>query len=236
MYDQIVSLYAEIFPLNKEFMAFLPPYLGPAGSTVLDMGCGPGDYVDMLSRRGYRAVGIDSSREMIAFARQNRQGIFIPFAFEDVGDGRMEGSYDCIYSIGNSLSYLSSEKRPAFLAEIACIHEQGGQLIIQVINWDQYLHSGKKEFSVKQLTDGSTFHRWYEQISKFMVMFHTELRSGGDVLQAWSAPLYPIPSELFLEELVDTGYSISGVYGDYRKALFDPINSPTFIVTAGRSG
>ena len=60
MYDQIADIYLEIFPLNQEFLAFIPEYLGKPGAKVLDLGCGPGDYVDTLSNSGYQATGVDS--------------------------------------------------------------------------------------------------------------------------------------------------------------------------------
>ena len=48
MYNQIADIYLEIFPLNQAILNLYPYYLGRPGAKVLDLGCGPGDYVDAL--------------------------------------------------------------------------------------------------------------------------------------------------------------------------------------------
>jgi len=233
MYNQIVSIYSEIFPTNEDFVAFITACLGPSGSSVLDLGCGPGDYVDLFSKSGYRVAGIDSSQLMIEHARKTKQGAFYPYSFEEIG--KLEESFHCIFSIGNSLSYLPGKQRQGFLAHIFSMQKEGGKLVVQVINWDQYLLSGFKDFDVKTLRDGRKFHRRFERTPEDVVLFHTELRLGEKILEAWSAPLYPIISENFKKELAYAGYSISGIYGDYKKTPFIPGSSPALIVTAEKS-
>jgi len=233
MYDDIVPIYSEIFPLNEDFLQFLPGYLGPAGSAVLDLGCGPGDYVDLLQQRGWQAVGIDSSPAMISHAQREKQGTFYPYGFEDIN--RLEGSFHCIYSIGNSLSYLAPELRPGVLAALADMHEPGGTLILQVINWDLYLRSGTREFPVKDLSGNRQFHRRYAKCTEGEVIFHTEITRDGHVEQAWSASLYPLRAADLVDDATAAGYEINGLYGDYSKAGFDPDGSQALIVTARRT-
>ena len=91
MYDDIADIYLEIFPLNQAFLDFLPDYLGYPGSAVLDLGCGPGDYVDYLSRSGYCCVGIDSSTVMIKHAQEKRQGTFLNLSFNEIN--QVNGAY-----------------------------------------------------------------------------------------------------------------------------------------------
>ena len=69
MYNDIVDIYDEIFPLNTAFPKFIPEYLGSPGSRVLDLRCGPGDYVNELSQSQYQVTGIDSSSEMVRRAQ-----------------------------------------------------------------------------------------------------------------------------------------------------------------------
>jgi len=74
MYNDIVDIYNEIFPLNTAFLEFIPVYLGGPGSKVIDLGCGPGDYVNELSQSQYDVTGIDSSSEMIRRAQTGKNG------------------------------------------------------------------------------------------------------------------------------------------------------------------
>lgn len=47
------------------------------GNKILDVGCGPGTFVNVLTTRGFEAVGIDITPKFIAFARKNHQGKFL---------------------------------------------------------------------------------------------------------------------------------------------------------------
>ena len=116
MYNDIADIYLEIFPLNQAFLGFLADYLGNPGSAVLDLGCGPGDYVDVLSHLGYRSVGIDSSTVMIKRAQEERQGTFLNLTFSEIN--QLQGDFECVYCIGNSLSYLQPNDLPAFYQEV----------------------------------------------------------------------------------------------------------------------
>lgn len=68
--------------LEKEavFSLFKPKGL------VLDVGCGTGNYTMELARQGRKVVGIDSSFEMIAFAKRKAEGENLPVNFV-VGSG-----------------------------------------------------------------------------------------------------------------------------------------------------
>jgi len=41
------------------------------GSRILDVGCGPGKWVNLFAERGFTTVGIDSSPWMIRVAKKN---------------------------------------------------------------------------------------------------------------------------------------------------------------------
>jgi SAM-dependent methyltransferase len=232
MYNQIVDVYSEIFPLNLEFLAFLQDYLGQPGSGVLDLGCGPGEYVDYLSRQGYRAVGIDSSTVMIGKAQAKLQGDFHPYSFQEISS--LSGEFFCIFSTGNSISYLSPDERIQLFQEASKLHQERGNFVIQVINWDRFLSSGRRDFPEKVLSGGRTFHRRYEKTEDLEVLFHTELRDGDQILGSWSDPLYPVPSQQLEAELEQSGYVVRGLYGDYVKSPFDQGSSDALILTAER--
>ena len=161
MYNDIVEIYDEIFPLNRAFLEFIPAYLGSPGSKILDLGCGPGDYVDHFARSQYDATGIDSSSGMIKHAQMHNQGTFLHLSFTEIHE--LEEPFDCIYCIGNSLSYLPMNSMRAFLEDISKLLSESGYFLLQVVNWDKYRHTGSSDFPVKTLNDGRTFHRRYER-------------------------------------------------------------------------
>lgn len=230
MYNDIVPFYGEIFPLNQAFLAFIPPYLGGPRARVLDLGCGPGDYVNTLSEMGYRVTGIDPSSKMIQGAQRDKRGTFLKFGFSDLG--KVDGPFDCIYSIGNSLSYHPEDQMGAFLQDLNQVLRTEGYFILQVVNWDRYRQVGASDFGVKTLSDGRTFHRRYEPGIGSTVIFHTELRGDDSLVQAWSDPLYPKYSDNLCQGIQEAGLRIVDLFGDYQKAPYDPLTSPATILVA----
>ena len=231
MYDDITEIYSQIFPLNKAFLDFIPEFLPEPGASVLDLGCGPGDYVDALSRKGFRAIGIDSSQKMIQQAQVNKQGTFYPYSFTDIR--KLTSTFDTAFCIGNSLSYLPNPLLEPFLSDLFDLLNPGGVFILQLVNWDKIIASGTPDFPVKTLTDGSTFHRYYEWVDTTRVIFHTEIRSPeGKPRGSWADVLDVKPSGLITSALQNAGMDLTDQFGDFQKSAFDPLSSPAHIVVA----
>jgi SAM-dependent methyltransferase len=230
MYDDIVDVYNEIFPLNQAFLVFLNGYLGEIGSRVLDLGCGPGDYVGLLAEEGYEVVGIDSSVGMIEAAKAKHHGRFYPYSFTEIG--KLRGHFDCVYCVGNSLSYLPNDLLPTFMAETAELLKDFGRFILQVVNWDRFVGMGRINFDVKALSDGRTFHRGYEPMEYGTVIFHTSLQKEGELLAEWADSLHPKTLSYLRAAILSSGLDVVGAYGDYDKAPFDSESSPALILVA----
>src|SRR5882724_13222895 len=57
--------FGEIAELRREIAEAIPP-----NSKVLDLGCGTGDLLPLLAKRGARITAIDKSPEMVKTARE----------------------------------------------------------------------------------------------------------------------------------------------------------------------
>jgi SAM-dependent methyltransferase len=230
MYDDIVDIYSEIFPLNQAFIAFIATYVKKPHAKILDLGCGTGDYVDELTRLNYDVTGIDNSPAMIEHAKKNNQGTFVHCSFAEIS--KIEGKFDYVYCVGNSLSYVSDNLINLFLNNVCQLLQVGGYLLLQIVNWDKFRQTGASAFPVKSLADGSRFHRKYEAKDNATVIFHTELRKDGTVVDSWSDTLYPKYSDSVAKNLAAAAMTITGLYGSYKKSPFDPETSPALIVAA----
>ena len=228
MYNDIAGIYLEIFPLNQAFLGFLTNYLSSSESAVLDLGCGPGDHVDALSRSGYRSVGIDSSAVMIEQAQGKRQGAFFNLSFSEIS--QLEGGFECVYCVGNSLSYLPKDALQTFLKDVFQLLKPSGIFILQVVNWDKHLQIRSSDFPINTISDGRTFHRHYEWIDDSKVIFHTEIRKDGETLKSWADLLYPKYFETVIRDLQSVGLTVTGQFGDYNRSTFDPNSSPAMIL------
>jgi len=66
-------LYSKLItPLQGEIMGLVDELI-PIGSTVIDIGCGPGSLVLKLSAKCKRVTGVDVSNRMIAYARTQKE-------------------------------------------------------------------------------------------------------------------------------------------------------------------
>ncbi len=106
-------------PLLDLLAAALPP-----GGAVVDLGCGPGWETAALARRGLRALGLDLTRDFVAFAAREHpaagcvQGDFLALPF---ADGALDGAWAC-----SSLVHLPSARVDDALAEIRRVLRPGG--------------------------------------------------------------------------------------------------------------
>jgi trans-aconitate methyltransferase len=80
----------------------------PRGSSILDLCCGTGHLTASLCRRGYRVAALDSSAELIVFARKSA-----PSAHAILADARsftLSAPVDAIVSTGDSLNHMTDSE------------------------------------------------------------------------------------------------------------------------------
>jgi cyclopropane fatty-acyl-phospholipid synthase-like methyltransferase len=230
MYDDIVGFYDQIFPLNPGLVKFIQELLPQGGNRILDLGCGPGDMVGMLSSQGYHAIGIDQSEGMIIAAKERHIGEFYPYSFSEIN--KLVGPFDHIYCVGNSLSYLPNDQYDKFIENVYKLLNVGATFLIQVINWDRFQVKGEVVFKVKPLSDDRTFHRRYDPFEEDKVLFHTWLKKGDLIISEWSDTLYLKTSDFLKEGISQVGMTEVGIYGNYDKDEYIPEDSSAIILAA----
>jgi ubiquinone/menaquinone biosynthesis C-methylase UbiE len=113
----------------------------PQGARILDVGCGPGELVLTLLRRGYDAVGIDISQGMIDIAARTIQSAgYTGYAGVSVGDIEKltfdPASFDVVVASG-VIEYQKDDR--AALEQMTRVLKPGGYLIINVTNRYSYV-------------------------------------------------------------------------------------------------
>jgi len=112
-------------------------------SKILDIGCGTGHHVDMLSSKGLDVIGIDISPSMIKKAKMN-----YPNCNFEVGDARdaeifMSGSFTHIMSLYFTICYIEDKRQ--FLQNCYNWLMPGGSFILHLVDremFDPILPSG----------------------------------------------------------------------------------------------
>jgi len=125
----------------------------PVGSTIIDLGCGPGFLSRDLARVGYRGVGLDAAAAMVQRCRSEAAAAGIADRWQyNVGDIEAVpfgcGCFDAAVCAG-VIEYLPSDE--TFLREVARVLRPNGRFILCVTNTFGYtvslyplLHAAKQ--------------------------------------------------------------------------------------------
>lgn len=108
----------------------------PAGSPVLDAGCGAGRLALELARRGFRVAAVDASPQMIEAARQTLSPVpsTSPVDVRQASVYRLPfpaGTFAAVFALG-LLPWLSDPA--AALSEISRVTKAGGHVIVSADN------------------------------------------------------------------------------------------------------
>ena len=118
------GLFAADEPVVAEYLA------GRGPGVALDAACGTGRFAGFLARRGYRVIGVDSSPDMLARARQR-----VPAAEFRVAElDRLPLPDDCVDVIVCALALDHVRCLDPVLAEFARVLRPGGDLVISDIH------------------------------------------------------------------------------------------------------
>ena len=133
-YDAVAGAYADGLrdelagkPLDRALLAALIEQ-APAGTTIGDLGCGPGHVTGWLAAHGAAAAGIDLSAGMIDVARREQPG-----AEFRVGDllslPAADGEFGAVVAF-YSIIHLTPGELPAALAEMHRVVRPGGLALL----------------------------------------------------------------------------------------------------------
>jgi ubiquinone/menaquinone biosynthesis C-methylase UbiE len=118
------GLFATDEPVVAEYLA------GQEPGVALDAACGTGRFAEFLARRGHRVIGVDSSPDMLAIARQR-----VPEAeFHLAGLDRLPMPDDSADVIVCALALEHVARLDPVLAEFARVLRPGGDLVISDIH------------------------------------------------------------------------------------------------------
>jgi SAM-dependent methyltransferase len=138
--------------------------------SFLDVACGPSLQLRELARRGYRAIGLDSSPEMLEYLadRAKEEGLQIETVRADMCSFRLRGHVDFAFVMMGSLVTNSDKSLLSHLDSVAAVLKRGGLYLIQnkAVDWT---HMREQKWTVKRegIAVNTTFNtRWKDVVNQ----------------------------------------------------------------------
>lgn len=104
--------------------------------TILDLGCGPGLYCELLAEHGHRVTGVDFSKRSIAYARESalKKDLEIDYLQMDYLDLSFENQFDLVIMIFCDFDVLVPHERTRLLKNIHRALKPGGLFVFDTLN------------------------------------------------------------------------------------------------------
>ena len=101
---------------------------------LLDLCCGTGTLTDVLSRRGYEMIAVDSSVEMLMEAQSKSAGLETPplFLCQDAAALDLYGTVDAAVCSLDGMNYIPPEDLPEVFRRLRLFVRPGGLLIFEI--------------------------------------------------------------------------------------------------------
>ncbi|MEJ2618056.1 MAG: class I SAM-dependent methyltransferase, partial [Ignavibacteriaceae bacterium] len=130
--ENVEKGYTSLYTFYKyNYLKYMPPN---KDVKTLVISCGPGYFVDMLNRNGYKNIlGIDSDPEKVKYAKDKKLNCKAERAFEFLQDNLSKEKFDVIIA-EQEINHLSKEELLEFLELCKNNLIKGGTLIVHVIN------------------------------------------------------------------------------------------------------
>ena len=127
-------------------------------SRVLDLGCGPGLYMERFARLGHRCVGIDFSPASIDYAVEMaaRKDLDCRYLQLDLRAGHYGRGFDLAILVYGELNAFKPEDAAKILAHIHAALKPGGRILLEVNSYASVKATGTRE-SVSYRSEGGLF-------------------------------------------------------------------------------
>lgn len=134
---------------------------------LLDLGCGPGIYAELLAEKGFQVTGIDFSRRSIDYAKESSQkkNLDITYHYRNYLELEYDGEFDVAILIYCDFGVLSPDDRKKLLQKVYRALKPGGLLILDVFH-EPYLDNFEEVQRVDYQSGGFWFPDDYVVVQK----------------------------------------------------------------------
>jgi len=236
-YDEMTSLEGRFAKERPVFQSLVKKY---GVATALDAGSGTGFHSLLLAQLGLQITATDISEHMLRATQKNakQKGVrveTIQTSFIDV-QKNVKKKYDAVFCLGNSLPHILKEKDLLHsLKGFYKVLNSGGQLFIQMLNYDRIMNNRERIQSIKEV-DEKIFVRFYDYEGKSIVFNILTIQKNGKPMQYSlnSIRLFPWRSSDIVRSLQDAGYGTIQLFGSMALDAYSELSSKDLVILAQR--
>lgn len=123
-------------PAIEKTVSWILERLGKENARILDLGCGPGLYCEMLAGVGHDVTGVDISKRSIDYAKKTAQEkcLNIDYINQNYLDLDFREEFDLVIMIFCDIDVLNPEERDKLLEKVYSALKPGGRFIFDTMN------------------------------------------------------------------------------------------------------
>lgn len=207
----------------------------PAGARILDLGCGPGLYVERLAAAGFDVTGVDFSPRSLAYARARPGGA--RYVLGDYREIELDETFDVILMVYLDFGTHSPADTSRILGRIRrWLVPQGAFVFDVAAPGNRQGSETRRDWGVEDRGFWSAEpHAWLARTLRYdhgptyldehTVITATQVR----LYRTWERCFTP---ETIRADLAKAGFTIRSMHGDLTGTSYDPTTSTTIGVVA----
>lgn len=193
---------------------------------VLDLCCGQGRHVNILSRMGFKVVGMDLSKTLLNYAKHKNQGPNSWFVQTDMRNLPARNKFSLVLNLFTSFGYFEED------AENMRVFRQFEQVLIPNGNFVfDYFNAIQVEASLvpeEKLIQGRTEIQLSRNIENGRVNKLIQINKMGEKSQFYESVRMYHPDQIF-DMLTKSGLRPKFVFGNYDGSAFK-LASPRLLI------
>ena len=193
--------------------------------TILDLGCGPGLYLNELSKLGHKCRGIDFSPASVAYG-QKLLGDSCPIELGDITQVDYGSAVSCVTLFYGEIDVFSPADCETILKKARALLSPGGKLIMEPHRLATLKKNGQAEDSWYKCESGLfvdephvclTENHWYEEEQTSLQRFFVIKLANGEVAKYHSTTIGRT-KEQYVELLKKAGFATINFFDDWPQA------------------
>lgn len=234
---RLASLYDQLNPFGNDSEFFCKQAHDLGARNIIDLGCGTGLLTLELAKRGHSATGIEPAAAMLSVAQEKPGANAIKW---------IRGSYEQMQELRADMIIMTSHVAQFFLddadwlAMLRTAHKtlnNGGYLVFDIRRLTHPpFPTFPTEDSPKEVknTSAGTVQWWSKLLrvenKRVSYELHYLFADSGQKIASLNELAFRSQDEI-TQALVDTGFEVQNIYGDWDKSLVTD-NSPEMIFIA----